>query len=62
MVQDTSFSPNLASMVIGNPLEYADFSDRFKIHIHDKAHISDDMRMIQLRMHLTGEAERAISG
>ena len=46
----------------GNPLEYADFIDRFKIHIHDKGHISDDMRMIQLKMHLTGDAERSISG
>ena len=45
----------------GNPLEYADFIDRFKIHIHDKGHISDDMRMIQLKMHLTGDAERSIS-
>ncbi|KAK3744933.1 hypothetical protein QZH41_007784 [Actinostola sp. cb2023] len=46
----------------GNPLEYADFIDRFKIHIHDKAHLTDDMRMIQLKMHITGDAERSISG
>jgi len=36
--------------------------DQFKIHIHDKAHLKDDTQMIQLRMHVTGEAERAISG
>ncbi|CAB4031847.1 Hypothetical predicted protein [Paramuricea clavata] len=46
----------------GNALFYADFIDRFKIHIHDKPHLTDDMRMIQLKMHVTGDAERAISG
>ena len=46
----------------GNPLDYADFVDRFKIHIHDKPHLTDDMRMIQLKMHVGGDAERAISG
>ena len=46
----------------GNPLDYADFIDRFKIHIHDKPHLTDDMRMIQLKMHVSGDAERAISG
>jgi hypothetical protein len=45
----------------GNPLDYADFIDRFKIHIHDKPHLTD-MRMIQLKMHVSGDAERAISG
>ncbi len=46
----------------GNPLEYVDFVERFKIHIHDKAHLSDDQRLIQLKMHLCGDAERSISG
>ena len=46
----------------GDALSYTDFIDHFKIHIHDKAHLTDDMRMIQLRMHLKGEAERSISG
>ena len=46
----------------GNALSYADFIDRFKIHIHDKPHLTDDMRMIQLKMHVSGDAERAISG
>ena len=43
-------------------MDYADFVDRFKIHIHDKPHLTDDMRMIQLKMHVGGDAERAISG
>jgi hypothetical protein len=46
----------------GNALFYANFIDRFKIHIHDKPYLTDDMRMIQLKMHVTGDAERAISG
>ena len=46
----------------GDALSYTDFIDQFKIHIHDKVHLKDDTRMIQLRMHLKGEAERAISG
>ena len=46
----------------GSPLSYADFVDQFKIHIHDKSHLTDDMRMMQLKMHLTGDAECAISG
>ena len=46
----------------GNALSYGNFIDRFKIHIHDKPHLSDDMLMIQLKMHVTGDAERAISG
>ena len=46
----------------GDPLDYADFIDRFKIHIHDKPHLTDDMRMIQLKMHVSGDADRAISG
>lgn len=45
----------------GDALSYTDFIDRFKIHIHDKAHPTDDMRMIQLQMYLKGETERAIS-
>ena len=46
----------------GNPLEYVDYIDRFKTHIHDKAHLNDDTRMIQLKMHITGDVENAISG
>ncbi|XP_048253302.1 uncharacterized protein LOC125381119 [Haliotis rufescens] len=46
----------------GDPLEYVNFMERFKIHIHDKAHLTDAMRLVQLKMHLTGEAERAIAG
>ncbi|EDO30971.1 predicted protein [Nematostella vectensis] len=45
----------------GNPLDYADFVDKFKIHIHDKNHLSNNIRMIQLKMHLAGEAERCIA-
>ena len=59
-----------ASRVIGSvelpqfdesALSYPEFIDRFKIHIHDKKHLKDD-RMIQLKMHVVGEVERAISG
>ena len=32
----------------GDALSYTDFIDHFKIHIHDKVHLTDDMRMIQL--------------
>ena len=46
----------------GDPLSYTDFVDHFKIHIHDKAHLTDDARMIQLRMRIKGEAERALAG
>ena len=46
----------------GNPLRYLGFIEQFKIHIHDKRHLTDDMRMVQLKMHVTGEAARTISG
>ena len=46
----------------GSPLGYVEFIEAFKIHIHNKCHLSDDIRMVQLRMHLTGQADRAISG
>ena len=46
----------------GDPLSYTDFVDHFKIHIHDKTHLTDDVRMIQLRMRIKGEAERALAG
>ena len=46
----------------GNALSYTDFVDQFKIHIHDKVHLADETRMIQLRMQVTGESERAIAG
>ena len=46
--------PNVVlSKFSGDPLGYADFIDRFKIHIHDKPHLTDDVRMIQLKMHTT---------
>lgn len=46
----------------GNPLTYVEFMERFKLHIHDKPHLSDDVRIVQLKMHLVGNAERAVSG
>lgn len=46
----------------GSPLQYVEFIDQFKIHIHDKPHLTDDTRMVQLRMHVTGDAEHMISG
>jgi hypothetical protein len=46
----------------GKSLTYVEFIERFKLHIHDKPHLSDDMRMVQLKMHLIGNAERAVSG
>jgi len=32
------------------------------MHIHDKPHLTDDTRMMQLRMHITGDAARTMSG
>lgn len=46
----------------GSPLQYVEFVEQFRIHIHDKPHLKDDTRMVQLRMHVTGDAERTISG
>ena len=46
----------------GNPLRYVEFIEQFKIHIDDKCHITDDMRVVQLKMHVTGDAARTISG
>ena len=46
----------------GNALKYVEFIETFKIHVHDKQHLTDDMRMVQLKMHCKGEAERAITG
>ena len=46
----------------GNPLGYTEFVERFKLYIHDKPHLSDDLRMVQLKMHLTGNASRIMSG
>ena len=43
-------------------LTYVEFIERFKLLIHDKPHLSDDVRMTQLKIHLTGNAERVISG
>ena len=40
----------------GSPLQYVKFVE-FRIHIHDKPHLKDDTRMVQLRMHVTGDAE-----
>lgn len=46
----------------GNPVTYIDFIDSFRIHIHQKPHLSDDVRMAQLKMHLSGDADRVVSG
>ena len=46
----------------GDPLSYTDFVDHFKIHIHNKTHLTDDARMIQLRMRIKDAAERALAG
>ena len=46
----------------GSPLQYVEFVEQFRIHIHDKPHLKDDTRMVQLRRHVTGDAERTISG
>ena len=46
----------------GSPLTYVEFVERFKLLIHDKPHLSDDVRMAQLKAHLVGKAERVISG
>ena len=46
----------------GNPLHYVEFIEQFKIRIHDERHLTDDMRMVQLKMHVTGNAVRTISG
>ena len=46
----------------GNPLKYIEFIEKFKSCIHDKKHLSDNVRMMQLKMHLSGEAERVVSG
>ena len=45
----------------GDPLTYVEFLGRFKLHIHDKAHLNDNVRMVQLKMHLTGRENRAVS-
>ncbi|CAH3156672.1 unnamed protein product, partial [Porites lobata] len=39
----------------GNPLRNVEFIEQIKIHIHDKRHLTDDMRMVQLKMHVTGD-------
>ena len=46
----------------GNPLTYVEFIQSFKLLIRDKPHLSDDVRMAQLRMHVIGNAERILSG
>ena len=46
----------------GNPLNYVEFIEKFKLQIHDKPHLSDNIRMMQLKGHLTGIAERALCG
>ena len=46
----------------GDPLSYVNFIDSFRIHVHEKRHLSDNVRMMQLKMHLTGNAEKCISG
>lgn len=37
----------------GDPLTYVDFIERVKLHIHDKPHLNDYVRIIQLKMHPT---------
>ena len=55
--------PNIKLMKYdGNPLTYVEFIQSFKLLIHDKPHLSDDVRMAQLRMHVIGNAERILSG
>ena len=46
----------------GNPLRYVEFIEQFKIHIHNKRHLTDNMRMVQLKMHVAGDAAHTISG
>ena len=46
----------------GDPLGYIEFIERFSLLIHDKQHFSDDIRMAQFKMHVTGKAEHTISG
>ena len=46
----------------GEPLRQVEFIERFKIHIHDEPHLSVDVRMAKLKMHVTGKTERTISG
>ena len=46
----------------GSPQQYVEFVEQFRIHIHDMPHLKDDTRMVWLRMHVTGDAERTISG
>ena len=48
--------------VNGSPLHYVEFLEQFQVHIHDKPHLTDDTRMVQLKMHVSGDAERTISG
>ena len=62
-LQATKDIPNVTiDKFSGDPLHYVEFIERFKLYIHDKPHLTNDMRMVQLKMHVTGEAERAISG
>ena len=46
----------------GDALSYTVFTEKVKIHTHDNVHLTNDIRMIQLRMNLKGEAEQSISG
>lgn len=46
----------------GNPLRYVEFIEQSKIHVHDKRHLTDDTCMVRLKMHVTGDAARIISG
>ena len=46
----------------GDPLNYVEYIKGFKLLVHDKPHLSDDMRIAQLKMHVTGKAEHTISG
>ena len=46
----------------GDLLTYVEFMERLKLHIHDRPRLSDNVRMVQLKTHLTVHAQRAISG
>jgi len=45
-----------------SPKQYLELVKQFRIHIPDQLHLKDDMQMVQLRMHVTGDTECTISG
>lgn len=46
----------------GDPTKYVEFVESFKLHIHDKKYLNNDIKMLQLKMHVSGNAERAVAG